>query len=237
MLMQHGAESALVESMTKRVGKALGADATEIALMASAVTITTRYGGDCITTVRKVEDRGINMHLVISVQRAVLDLERGLIDTTHFIEAIYVITPFRYPKWLTALAIGTACACFARLAHADWLACSTTFVASTLAMIVRLQLASRHFNPLVNFFITAFVASSIAAQGCIYGIGSTPQVAMAACVLMLVPGYPMINAISDMVKGYINTGIARATMATMLSSATCLGIMLAANLWNVWGWK
>ena len=59
---------------------------------------------------------------------------------------------------------------------------------------------------------------------------------MAASVLMLVPGFPLINAVSDMVKGYMNTGISRWAVATMLSIATCGGILLATSVWNVWNW-
>ncbi|VDZ81113.1 putative inner membrane protein [Salmonella bongori] len=34
----------------------------------------------------------------------------------------------------------------------------------------------------------------------------TPTVAMAASVLLLVPGFPLINSVADMFKGHINTG-------------------------------
>lgn len=236
LLMQHGAESALVENTVRRLGITLGADRVELALMASAITITTLSEQHCITTVRRTEDHGINMHLVIEVQRAVIDFEARLIHREEFTERLNAIVPLRYPRALVALAIGMACACFARLAHADGIACLVTFVASSLAMLVRLHLASMHFSPLVNFFATAFVSTSVAAQEVLYGFGTTPKIAMAACVLMLVPGFPMINAVSDMVKGYVNTGISRGAMAAMLSAATCAGIILSTTVWNVWGW-
>ena len=59
---------------------------------------------------------------------------------------------------------------------------------------------------------------------------------MAASVLLLVPGFPLINAVSDMVKGYVNTGISRGAMGVMLCAATCAGIILSTTVWNVWGW-
>ena len=110
------------------------------------------------------------------------------------------------------------------------------FVAAGVAMAVRLQLVKLHFNPLVNFFITAFVATSIAGQAAIYSLGDTPRIAMASCVLLLVPGYPLINSISDMVKGYINTGLARGMYALLLSAGACAGILLAMSVWKVWAW-
>lgn len=236
LLMQHGAESAQVESMARRLGIALGVDQVEIALMASAIVTTTLSDQHCITTARRNEDHGINMHAVIEVQRAVLDVEAGVLDREAFRVRLDAIAPKRYPRRLVAPAVGVACACFARLAGADGLGCLIALLASSIAMVVRLHLAQRHFNPLVGFFVTAFIATSIAAQGLIFRIGTTPKVAMAACVLMLVPGFPMINAVADMVKGYANTGIARLTMAVLLSASTCGGILLASSVWHVWSW-
>jgi uncharacterized membrane protein YjjP (DUF1212 family) len=84
--------------------------------------------------------------------------------------------------------------------------------------------------------VTAFVATSVAAQGLIYAVGETPKVAMAASCLLLVPGVPLINGVSDMVKGYVNTGISRLTMAVLLTLSTCTGIVLAMSVWKVWAW-
>ena len=118
------------------------------------------------------------------------------------------------------------------MAGADWTGCGLTFVASTVAMVVRQLVAARHFNPLVTFFATAFVATSIAGQGLLHQIGAMPRIAMASCVLLLVPGFPLINSVSDMVKGYINTGLSRGMMAVLLGSATSAGIFLAMTVWH-----
>lgn len=237
LLMQHGAESALVETVVRRLGLALGADSVEVAIMANALTVTTLWGTNCITTVRRNEDRGINMHVVTETQRMMLSVEAGELDLAGAMRRAEEIKPYRYPRWLVVLLIGISCACFARLGGADLRGCGLTFLASAVAMAARQQLAHLHFSPLVNFFITAFVATSIAAQGLLHPqFGDTPKIAMASCVLLLVPGVPLINAVSDMVKGYINTGISRWTMATLLTVSTCGGIVLAMNVWKAWAW-
>ncbi len=235
-LLQHGAESALVENLTRRLALALGVERAEVALLANAVVVTTLGEGHCITTVRRNEDRGINMHMVTEAQRAVLAVEAGELDAASYRTRFEAIRPFRYPRWLTSIMIGLSCACFARLIGADWTSCAVSLVAAGVAMAVRLQLVRLHFNPMVNFFVTAFVATSIAGQAAIYQLGGTPRVAMASCVLLLVPGYPLINSISDMVKGYINTGLARGMYAVLLSTGACAGILLAMTVWKVWAW-
>lgn len=235
-LMQHGAESALVESLVRRLGLALGVDHVQVAIMANALTITTLSERHCITTVRRNEDRGINMQMVTEVQRAVLRVEAGELGAEAYADALHGLQPLRYPRPLTAAAIGLSCACFARLAGADPASCAVAFVASGAAMYLRLHLAARHFNPLVTFFAAAFTATAIAAVGALYGIGRDPRIAMASSVLLLVPGFPLINGISDMVKGYINTGISRLVYGTLLAAATCGGILLAMSILKIGAW-
>lgn len=235
-LLQHGAESALVESLSRRVGLALGAERVEIALMANAATVTVRISGRSKTTVRRNEDRGINMHVVMEVQRLVLEVEGGRLDRMQYRARLLAVEPFHYSRWLVVVAVALSCASFARLSGADLPGCGVVLVASGLAMAVRQQLAHLHFSPLVVFCVTAFVATSITAIGFVYRIGGTPKAAMAASVLLLVPGYPLINSVSDMVKGYINTGISRGMFALLLSGATTVGIIAAMSLWQVWGW-
>lgn len=236
LLMQFSAESVLVESVSRRLGLALGADSVEVALTANGITITTLCGNRSDTTVRRNIDRGINMKVVTEVQRIMLRAEAGELGTDEVRQELEAITEERYNRWVVAVMIGLSCACFARLAKADLASCGLTFVASFAAMTMRHQLAHLHFNPLVNFAIAAFIATSIAAQGLIHNFVGKPNVAMAASVLLLVPGFPLINAVSDMVKGYVNTGIARGMMAALLCAASCAGILLAMTTWNAWAW-
>ncbi len=235
-LMQHGAESALVENVARRLGIALGAERIDVAIMANALTVSASADGRTDTIVGRNEDQGINMHLIIETQRLMLDVEAQRIDLAGAEARLQQMRAFHYPRWIVALAIGISCAAFARLAHADWLDCAVTLVASGAAMAVRQILGRLHFSPLINFFVTAFVATSVAAQGLIYQWGGNPKTAMAASCLLLVPGVPLINSVSDMVKGYINTGISRGTYAMLLALATCAGIVLAMGVWKVWAW-
>ena len=70
-----------------------------------------------------------------------------------------------------------------------------------------------------------------------YDLGTTPEIAVASSVLLLVPGFPLINSLSDMVKGYTNTGLARWSIATLLTLSTCIGIIAAMSLWGYEGWN
>ena len=73
-------------------------------------------------------------------------------------------------------------------------------------------------------------------QGLKYQGGNDPQVALASSVLLLVPGFPLINSLADILKGYINMGIGRWTVATILTFGACLGIVFALSMMNISSW-
>jgi len=206
LLLQHGAESAVVVQMAQRLGVALGIESVECALTANAVLLTTLSKQHCITTVRKNVDKGINMQIVTDVQHIVVFM------------------------------IGLSCASFAHLSGGDMTICAITFIASAIAMFVRQEISKRHYNPLIVFAITAFVASLISGMSLKYSLGNDPHIALASSVLLLVPGFPLINSLADILKGYVNMGIGRWTIATVLTFGACLGIVFALNLLNIVSW-
>ncbi|HAS6191910.1 TPA: threonine/serine exporter ThrE family protein [Vibrio vulnificus] len=237
MLLAHGAESTLVGDIMRRIGIASGVSEVEVALSANALVVTTVMDGHCITTTRSCVDRGINMKAVTEIQRICIMMEKGVLDPMMAQKKLNNISPERYNRWLVVFMIGLSCASFARLAGGDWAVFAMTFLASACGMIVRQEIGHRHFNPLLNFAATAFVTTLISAQAVIFEIGNLPTVVMASSVLMLVPGFPLINSVADMLKGHINMGIARFVMASLLTLATSLGIVAAMSVTGIWGWS
>lgn len=237
LLLQHGAESMLVEQLTTRLGIALGANQVDSAISSNSLVLTTIIDGRCLTSTRRIIDRGINMHVVTEVQHAVILVEHHLLDRKQLQKKLAGIKPLRYPRWLMVVMVALSCACFSSLNGGGWESALITFMASGCAMYIRQVLTSRQINPLINFCITAFVATSV--SGLLLKVpylNVTETIAMAASVLLLVPGFPLINAVADMFKGHVNTGIARWMMASLLTLATCIGVVLAMIIWNLREW-
>ncbi len=100
LLLQHGAESAIVVQMAHRLGLALGVDSVECALTPNAIILTTLAQDHCITTVRKNQDKGINMQVVTEVQRIVITAERKIYD-------MHMICNKCMPNWLALNRLNT----------------------------------------------------------------------------------------------------------------------------------
>lgn len=236
-LLQHGAESALIEELSTRLGRALGMDSVELSISSNAIVLTTISGHQCLTSTRKNTDRGINMHVVTEVQHIVILAEHKLLDYKDVQKRFSKIKPLRYPRWLVVLMVGLSCACFCLLNNGGWDGALVTFIASALAMFVRQLLTQRQLHPQINFCLTAFVATTVSGWLLRLPVfAQTSSIAMAASVLLLVPGFPLINAVADMFKGHVNTGLARWAIASLLTLATCIGVMMALSLWGLPGW-
>ncbi|MDH2926439.1 threonine/serine exporter family protein [Lonepinella koalarum] len=236
LLLQHGAESTVVAQSAVRLGKALGAATVECALTPNAIILTTVQNDHCITTTRQNSDKGINMQVVTAVQRIVISAEHHIYDIHLVRKKLEQIKPLKYNRWLVVFMIGLSCACFSHLSGGNHIIFGITFVAAAVAMFVRQELAKRHFNPLIVFGVTAFVATLISGWALKLNLGNNPQIALASSVLLLVPGFPLVNSIADILKGHIGMGWARWTLATVLTFGACMGIVLALNVLHIPHW-
>ena len=79
--------------------------------------------------------------------------------------------------------------------------------------------------------LTALVASLVA--GSALWLSQTPQSALTAAVLLLVPGVPLINASIDLLRGYISAGLARAATSLMVFLGIALGLGVVLRLLEV----
>ena len=238
LLLQYGAESNLVVGVSTRLGYALGATRVECTLTANSIVLTTVFDRYCITTARRNVDRGVNMTVVSSVQRIMLAAEEGRLDRVGVHEALEAAQQQTrvYAPWLVLLLVALSCACFARLSGGDWPVCALTFAASVCGMRVRQWLGGLHFNAMLVFMATAFVTSLVAGLGLRVQMGNDAHIAMASAVLMLVPGFPLINSLSDVLKGFMNMGIGRWALATVLTLGSSLGIVMALAVLGIDSW-
>lgn len=236
LLMQYGAESVVVVDLTKRLGVALGVDGVECGLSFNAVTLTTLYQGRCITTVRNTVHQGINVSILVQIQQIVLRAEAQRLAIDAIETQFDHMDRSTYPSVLMAFFVGLSCACFAYLNGGDLPIVLITLVAGFSAMQMRLFLARHHFNPFVVVILTAFMATLLGASAYFLQLGDNGDIAVAASVLLLVPSFPIINALSDILKGYMNMGVGRSMYAIMLSLSACVGIVIALILLQIPHW-
>lgn len=237
MLLQHGADSQRVEETIHHIGTGLGCNWMDILISPNAIIVTTISGADFRTKIRRVVRMGVNMHQIDAINEISRRVSDGELDRFQLRVELERLDnlPHNYNRWLVVVMVGLACAAFARLFGGDFPVMSITFAASSVAMFIRQELNKLHLNTFLIITITAFIAGIIAGLASRYDIGKEPQIAMAASVLLLVPGVPLINAAEDVINGHMVIGFVRGFTGGLIALCIALGLFLALHLMGVNG--
>jgi uncharacterized membrane protein YjjP (DUF1212 family) len=232
LLAQSGAESSVVERVVHRLGTGMGCDWLDVFLSPNAVTISISSGGEFRTRTRRIVAAPVNLTLLAEIAALSRRSKRTMLTRAEVRSELSRISHEReaYNRWLIVFMIGLSCAAFSQLFGGDGAAFVITWVAASVAMAVRQQLASMHFNTILITIVTAFIAGAVASLMALTGVSATPRAALASSVLLLVPGVALINGAEDMFKGYIVTGLARAVQGGLISLAIAIGLLTAVSL-------
>jgi uncharacterized membrane protein YjjP (DUF1212 family) len=93
------------------------------------------------------------------------------------------------------------------------------------------------FNAMISISAAAFVTTLITGIGSIYGIGDSPEAAMATSVLYLIPGVPLINSVIDLIEGYLSSAINRMLFAGLILLTIAAGMTLCITLLGIDNFK
>ncbi|KAB6379314.1 threonine/serine exporter family protein, partial [Bacteroides xylanisolvens] len=133
-----------------------------------------------------------------------------------------IISAPRIHSLFVLLLVGFANASFCKLFGGDLISMGIVFSATITGFYLKQQMQAKKINHYVVFIVSAFVASLCASTALIFD--TTSEIAMATSVLYLVPGVPLINGVIDIVEGYVLTGFARLTEASLLIVSIAIGL-------------
>ena len=237
LLMQNGAESERIEETVHQLGTGLGCDWGDVLVSPNAIIVTHISGGEFRTKVRRITKGGVNMTLIAAVSHLTHRVAEGKYDRFGVRAELERInsTPRHYNRWVTILAVGLACAAFSRLFGGDWTIFGITLMAASGSMFVRQELMQRQFNALLVTTAAALSAGLLVGAAKFLSISSSLETALAASVLLLVPGVPFINSVEDLIKGHTVVGLARGTTGLLIILAIALGLLVAMRLTGVSG--
>lgn len=239
LMFEYGAESILIEQTSQRLGKVLHIESVELALHSSGIGITTftKNFSQSVSINRRAHDKPINISVVCDVQNLIKTVEKSLPTVETLVESLKNIQPKTHNRWLVIFMVGISCGCFSQLHGGDFGAFVVTFLATSLGMFVRQELARKRFSAFAIFFLTPFLVTVIAATAQqIFPLSSTPEIIFVSAVLFLVPGFPFVNSFLDAIEGYLLRAWERLLHALLLVIATSVGIILAMNILHLEAW-
>ena len=221
-LMGAGVHTSRVVRNTKRIGEAFGLD----------VKLSVFHRNIILTIIDKETNEACNE--VIDIPAHPISFEHNselsalsweAVDHHLSLEELKdrykkIISAPRIHPLFVLLLVGFANA--SKLFGGDLISMGIVFSATITGFYLKQQMQMKKINHYVVFIVSAFVASLCASTALIFD--TTSEIAMATSVLYLVPGVPLINGVIDVVEGYVLTGFARLTEASLLIVSIAIGL-------------
>ena len=239
-LMENGADCARIVRDMRRAAVHLRIPADQIQ---SHVTYTTLMlcvsdGDRSFTQFRKCLKHGVNLAVLAAVSKLTWRILRGNTPLAPIERAINRIRErsLCYPDWGIALgaAVGSGGSC--KLFGGSWLEALVATIAALMGFIAHRTSTRYAFNPYACAMITGFFAT-LGAWIIPAALGlPTMWYALVACTIFLMPGFPSINAASDLLNRFTTSGMTRAMDTMLIIGGMTFGIafaILVAGVHNI----
>lgn len=221
LLLSSGATTLRVEKNISRMAEFYN---KKVSLMIMPRHVEIMLSDGTHTKIRITEwHRGINFYAITALSRLSWRVVEENIDVEtarHHLQEIK--SNKRLPVWIVTLAAGLANTSFCRLFEGDYIAMLFVFLATVSGFYTKHKLVNTMgVDARIATIVVACISSVISCGASIYGLGDTPDVALATSVLYLVPGIPYINAFSDFIGGHYICALS--WLVSALETTVCLG--------------
>jgi uncharacterized membrane protein YjjP (DUF1212 family) len=242
MLLRSGTVSFRVRESVERLGRAMGLHHVTLGLTFDFITLSADDASalqaqtvDRLTLVRRVFGYGINAHRLSALERLGLDAKPGLTPSQVLASLAKIDrTPPLRANITVMFAVALAAAAFAYLNQGDPSAMVAAAIGAGVGQGLRMRLLLKKLNQFVVTAICAILASTIyclvtLALGWL-GLGSLRHAfGFVSSVLFLVPGFPLVAAVIDLVQDDLSVGVTRLAYGMMLLLAGGFGICVVAG--------
>ncbi len=237
LLMESGADTTRVLRNMRRVAVWLGLKESYLHVVINYEVLQVNYSDatHSFTKFRHCEHHGIDLTAISLVSRLSWRAISQDYSLDQYERAISHIRhrSRNYTPWQVAIGGGLACGGFCVQFGCDWPAFILCSVAAILGLRLRQLLVAGGANPSIAIGCAAFVSTLLAWLGTFTGLSDTPWHPFLACALFIVPGVPLINFVSDMLDGFIDTGVTRCLHTLIMVMAMSFGIALAIKVCGI----
>jgi uncharacterized membrane protein YjjP (DUF1212 family) len=233
VMLRAGDSAFRVREWTERVARAIGLDALSMQIALGSLSASARRGEEEATLVREVAPPGINAWRLGELEHLARHAQPGLTPRELGARLAAIETqPPLYTIVQTAAAVGVASGAFSYLNGGGPLEVIAAFFGGGAGQWLRSLLFRRHLNQYAVTALCAVVASGIycvitaAAAG--IGLHAFHHAGFISSALFLVPGFPLVAALLDLVQHQMLAGITRLAYATLLVLAAAFGLCIVA---------
>lgn len=231
MMLEAGAASFRTEQAMQRVAIALGVQRMEIYLTPNGIVGSAYSGPEHRTQVARVTRLSVAMNKVTALENYTHHLQTNT-DPSEVRRFLFALEKEGavYTKTAYVLAAGTACGALAVVLGGGVWEIVAAGVGAGTSQLLRLKLTQMRMNP----FLLTTLCSAMATAVCLLIVNliqpAYPKAAIAASVLLLVPGVPLVTSIVDLSRLDILPGVYRGILALILFIGIALGMLIILGL-------
>lgn len=235
-LMVAGAHCGRIDRNIKRIADVFGID-IETFYSFNGIILTTKMRSnpsETATHYKRLPTHGVHFGILNEVSLLSWQAVSEKLSYEEIVEEFNKVKTLSHHRRLQILfGVGVACASLCILAKGDAVDAAFAFVGSIMGLLVRQEVSKRKFNPMISIIAGAFVTGFIVSVNVYYGLGALPEKALATSVLYLVPGVQLVNAVIDLIEGYVSTAISRGFYAGFLLLCIALGMAINILLFGI----
>jgi len=235
-MMRAGNSAARTREWMEVAASKLGFDALSVSLSLDGITATARRSGEWATATREIGPPGINAWRIGELEQLAKTVghepaPRAVAARLADIEA----APHLYPGLLIVAAVGMASAGFAFLNGAGAPELVAAAIAGAIGQWSRSWLSGRRLNQYAVAALCAVAASGVyvvaAALAARIGLEFARYPAgFIASVLFLVPGFPLIAALFDLLQYQTVAAVSRLAYGVMVLLAVAFGLSIVVEV-------
>jgi uncharacterized membrane protein YjjP (DUF1212 family) len=220
------------DSMNKLAGR-LGVDRLSVQIALNGITATGRRGDELVTITIEIGPPGINARRISALEKLAREGGAGFTarTLTEELDAIEAAPPLRSIATV-AIAIGLASGAFSFLNGGDALGTAMAVVAGGFGQALRALLFRRRRNQYAVTALSAVVTAGLYCAGIASlgatGFGPGHAAGFIFSVLFLVPGFPLVASLLDIVQHQPVAALSRLFYATMILLAAAIGLSAVA---------
>jgi len=235
LLMSSGASTGRIRVTINRIAEGMGLKShlliTDRAVMLS---LSNDAENEMFTSLKRTLPHGVNFKLVSGISRMSWRIVNEQWSVNQIIDDLARLKALpHFSRWIVLTFVALAGASFCRLFGGGFIEMLVAFIATFVGLFVRQEAHKRNYNIYLCIVFASFAATLIAGASVYYGIGKSAEEAFATSVLFLIPGIPLINALTDMIDGNISAGMARVIHGLIIAFAIALGMFLSMLIYNI----
>lgn len=180
---------------------------------------------------RNYENRGVDMNIINLVNALTVKALQKQYSQKKFQDVLNKIVSQKklYSHSQIILATGLFCGAFCFLFGGDLSASFYTAICSCFGKIFQIKSVKYGVNHFLAIAIAAFVATFLAFFANFLPT-KTPWLPLIACSLFLIPGIPIMNAITESLGGFLLNGITRAYHSMLIAISIMAGIVFSTAI-------